>query len=262
MTEFKRVPIQSIDANPLQPRQLFREEELSDLASSIRQYGVLQPLVVTLQPNGRFRLVAGERRWRAAKLAGLGSVPVAVRSTTSEESLEIALVENIQRQDLNPMERARAYDELIKKFNLRQEQVAKKLGKSRAVIANALRLLSLPDAIQKAITDGRLSEGHAKIIAGLETKELQMKFFERVVQTGASVRETEEAARRVQHAKKSHLATSARSSGGNTHEYRNLLESTLGTKVNIVEKQGRGSINVEFYSEEELEEIVRKILGK
>ena len=261
ISDTRIVSLATIESNPWQPRKNFRETELEDLASSIKQHGIVQPLVVSAAANGRYRLIAGERRLRAAKLAGLKEVPVVVRTATEEEALELALVENIQREDLNAIERARAYEQLIKRFKLTQEQAAKRLGKSRAVVANALRLLTLPEVIQRAVTEGRLSEGHAKIIVGLETKELQMKLFERVVATGASVRETEEAARKVQRKPKIH-ARAGSGSVGETGEYRRLLEGVLSTKVEIIEQRGRGKISIEFYSGEELEEIVRKILGK
>lgn len=261
MTEIKNIPIASIDANPFQPRKEFRTEDLTDLANSIRQYGILQPLVVVEQPNHRFRLIAGERRWRAAKQAGLANVPVIARAANDEEQLELALVENIQRQDLNPLERARGYEQLMKRFGLTQDEVAKKVGKSRAAIANATRLLSLPEPIQKAIGEGRLTEGHAKIIAGLDGRDLQMRFFERVVQTNASVRETERAAQKIQ-AKKHLPHPSVSSADEIVSEYRQLLERALSTKVEIRHNQGTGSLTVHFFSEEELREIVRNIVGE
>lgn len=262
MAEVQAIVIERIDANPWQPRKVFRAEDLHDLASSIRQHGVLQPLIVAPAADGRYRLIAGERRWRAAQQAGLQTVPAIVRQATNEESLELALIENVQRQDLNPLERARGYDELIRQFKLTQDQVASTIGKSRAAVANTLRLLKLPEAIQQAIADGRLSEGHAKIIAGLDTLELQMRFFERVVATNASVRETEDAARRLARKSKRPAASALSSGHTDVDEYRRLLEGAFGTKVAITERRGKGAIRVEFYSSEELGEIVKKILGR
>jgi len=261
MPDLKTIPIGSIEPNPFQPRQEFRAEDLTDLANSIRQHGILQPLVVAEQPNSRFRLIVGERRWRAAKQAGLSNVPVIVRTASDEEQLELALVENIQRQDLNPLERARGYEQLMKRFGLTQDEVAKKMGKSRSAVANSLRLLSLPEMIQKAIGEGRLAEGHAKIIAGLDSRDLQMRFFERVVQTNASVRETERAAKKIQ-TKKHTEHSSAASSNDTISEYRQILERALSTKVEINHRKGTGSLTVHFYSEEELREIVKKVIGK
>ena len=260
MPDLKIIPINGIEANPFQPRKDFRAEDLTDLANSIRQHGILQPLVVVEQPNQKFRLIAGERRWRAAKQAGLTDVPVIVRTANDEQQLELALVENIQRQDLNPLERARGYEQLMKRFGLNQDEVAKKMGKSRSAVANSLRLLNLPDTIQKALGEGRLSEGHAKIIAGLDSKDLQMRFFERVVETKASVRQTEEAAKKIQ--AKKHMRSSAASSDEAISEYRQLLERVLSTKVEIHNHKGVGSLTVHFYSEEELREIVKKVIGK
>lgn len=258
MQNIQSVGISSIDANPWQPRKEFRGDGINDLASSIKRYGILQPLVVVAQSNGRFRLIAGERRLRAAREAGLREVPVVVRVASDEESLEIALVENVQREDLNAVERARGYEQLIKRFNLTQEQVAKRVGKSRAVIANALRLLGLPEAIQNAIREGKLSEGHAKVIAGLDGRDQQLRFFERVVQVGASVRETEAAAKQLTKRRPVVVKAHVRDAGHYETERRSL-EQALGTKVEITRQGDGGTITVHFYSTEELGEVVRKI---
>ena len=265
MPDLKTISISSIEANPFQPRKEFRESELQELAASIKQHGLLQPLLVSGLADGRYRLIAGERRWRAAKQAGLASVPVIVRSANDEQQLELALVENVQRQDLNPLERARGYDQLMKRFGLSQEEVAQKMGKSRSAVANSLRLLSLPEAIQMAVSTGRLTEGHAKIIAGLEGRDLQMRFFDRVVQTNASVRETERAAQKIQSKKRAaHFAapSSASSGSDNISEYRQLLERALSTKVEIRHHKGTGALTVHFFSDEELVEIIKKIVGE
>lgn len=265
MQEIHHIALSSIEINPWQPRTEFKNEELQGLADSIKQYGILQPLVVVEQTDGKYRLIAGERRFRAAKLANQTRVPVIVRRASSEEQLEIALVENIQRADLNAIERAKGYKRLMQEFGLNQEEVAKRMGKARTAVANALRLLNLPEAIQQAVSEGRLTEGHAKVIAGLDGANAQMRFFERVVQTGANVRDTEKAARKIQQQKKGPGAfSSSRESDSEDamSDYRELLESHLGTKVQISERDGSGTLQVHFFSDEELTEIVKKIIGR
>ncbi len=261
MQEIHHVAITSIEANPWQPRSEFVESELQGLADSIKVHGILQPLVVTEQADGHYRLIAGERRFRAAKLAGQSRVPVIVRRASAEEQLELALIENIQRQDLNAMERAKAYRRLIDEFHLTQEQAAKRLGKARAAVANTLRLLDLPETIQTAISAGRITEGHAKVIAGMPAGQ-QTKFFDKVVQHGLSVRETERMAKeqrqRIKAAGQTNHETSAADLG---QHYRELLEGHLGTKVEV--KGGEtGEVAVHFYSEEELVRVVKRMLGK
>lgn len=260
-TDVRTISLSSIVANPWQPRTVFRPEDLEDLVNSVKQHGLLQPLVVVETSNGRYQLIAGERRLRAAKAAGLASVPVVVRTATDEQQLELALVENIQRQDLNPLERARGYERLMKRFGMTQEQVAKKLAKSRTAVANSLRLLALPEPIQKAISEGRLTEGHAKVIAGLEGRDVQLRFFERVVQTQASVRETEVAAKQISKRKPTVVSSHLRggTSAGTYDAERRILEQAFGTKVEITRKADGGTVTVHFYNEEDLQEIVRKV---
>lgn len=257
--EARIIPISNIETNPWQPRKTFTTEELADLASSIKRYGVLQPLVVSELGSDRYRLIAGERRLRASKLAGLTTVPVTVRAATDEEQLELALIENIQRQDLNAIERARAYQQLMDKFHLTQEEAARRLGKSRPAVANALRLLNLPQVIQDAVSSGKLTEGHARVIAGLPTEALQLKFFERVSSGEVSVRDTEKAGKAIK--QQAQGKKPAESADGVEH-YKELLEGRFGTKVAISAKQGSGDLTIHFYSEEELVEIVKKMLGE
>lgn len=261
MQEIHHVALTSIDTNPWQPRHEFSSDELNGLAESIKLHGILQPLVVTEQPSGRYRLIAGERRFRASKLAGLSRVPVIVRKASAEEQLELALIENIQRQDLNAMERAKAYRRLMDEFHLTQEQAAKRLGKGRAALANTLRLLDLPEQIQKAISAGRITEGHAKVIAGLPAAQ-QIKFFDKVSTHGLSVRETERLAKeqreRIKNAGAKPDQTNDEDLGAH---YRELLESHLGTKVEV-KGSDTGELSVHFFSEEELIRVVKKILGK
>jgi len=260
MPEMRSVTISSIDANPWQPRDQFTKGELDELADSIREYGILQPLVVSEKANNRYQLIAGERRLRAAKQAGLTKVFVVVREADEQESLALALVENIQRKNLNPIERAKAYRRLIDEFHLTQAEVSQKMGKARSAIANTLRLLELPEKIRDAVIAGRISEGHAKAIAGLSGTQ-QIKFFERVVEGNFSVRDTEKAVRKIQE-KGRHQDDEILDGENFTDHYRQLLEGELSTKVEIKESKGTGEVAIHFYSEEELQRVVKKILRK
>jgi len=257
----RSVSLSSIDANPWQPRQEFGAEELDGLAQSIKEHGILQPLVVTEQPSGRYQLIAGERRFRAAKQAGLTKVFVIVRQADEQERLSLALIENIQRKDLNPIERAEAFKRLMEEFKLTQAQVAEKVGKTRPSIANALRLLDMPQKIQDAIRAGQLSEGHAKVIAGLPEAS-QLKFFERLLQGNFSVRETERAVRKLRQKNQAAANGAADDEDDILDHYRGLLEGELATKVEIDDKDGTGELTIHFYSEEELQRVVKKILGR
>lgn len=257
--EVRTIPINNIETNPWQPRKDFAAEDLADLSSSIKRYGILQPLVVSDLGSDRYRLIAGERRLRASKLAGLTTVPVIIRAASSEEQLELALIENIQRQDLNAIERARAYQQLIDKFHLTQDEAARRLGKSRPAVANALRLLNLPTVIQNAVSSGKLTEGHARVIAGLPNEALQIKFFERVSSGEVSVRDTERAGKVM---KQQAQGKKPIESAEGVEHYKELLEGRFGTKVAISAKQGSGDLTIHFYSEEELVEIVKKMLGE
>lgn len=261
MTEMRSVSISAISVNPYQPRTEFDEEALNDLASSIKEHGIIQPLVVTEIAAGKYQLISGERRFRAAQKAGLTKVFVIVRDATEQEQLELAIVENVQRRDLNPMERAHAYRRLMVEFSLTQAQVAEKVGKTRAAVANTLRMLDLPKKIQDAVSNGVITEGHAKVIAGLPANE-QIPFFERIAKGGFSVRETEAAGRQVQKREKRSAASSSSYDDDEdlvTH-YKGLLEGQLATKVDISEKQGTGTVSIHFFSEEELQRVVRAIV--
>jgi len=248
------LPISLIDPNPVQPRSAFSPERLDELAASIRVHGILQPLVV--RPTGeRYQLVAGERRWRAAKLAGLERVPVVIQDVPDDRLLEITLVENIQREDLNPIELAKALDRLVRELGLTHEEVAERTGKDRATITNAIRLLRLPPDIQNLIAERRLSPGHAKAILGLPKEDLQRQVAERAASQGLSVRQVE---RLVQRMTKSREPVSA----DEADEDPNLaaavaeLERLLGTRVRIVRRSDqRGRIEIEFYSHEDLHRI-------
>lgn len=251
------VPISEIVPNPYQPRKNFDEQQLRELADSIREHGVIQPLVVNKTERG-YELVVGERRFRASQLAGLQKVPVIVKSGMHDQTkLEVALIENIQRQELNPIEEAMAYDKLMKMFGLTQEKVAQKVGKSRPAIANTVRLLNLPAEIQRGIIEKKISEGHARAILGLPGAERQLALYKMILDQSLNVRQVEAKVREF-------LARPRLEAAGPdplTLAMENELRSRLGTKVKI-EKRGRGGkIMIEFFSEEELQDLINKIEG-
>ncbi len=248
------VEVDKIQPNPRQPRQNFDRALLEDLINSIKVHGIIQPLVVFESSDG-YQLITGERRLRAAKMLGLKKVPVVVRNASEQEKLELALVENVQRQNLNPIERAYGYQGLVDEFNLTQEEVAKKVGQSRAAVANTLRLLSLPDEIQKALQEEKITEGHAKALLGIVTSEERRRLFKEILKNKLSVRLAESQARKVTVRK--HIRH--KTIDPNLHEKEELLQESLGTKVEIKKKGGQGTITVHFYSAEELQEIISKI---
>jgi ParB family chromosome partitioning protein len=258
-----------VEPNPQQPRQYFDEESLASLTASIAELGVLQPILVRELPDERYELIAGERRWRAAKRAGLASIPVVVRTVDQVLSLEQALVENLHREDLNPLEEAAAYQQLMEDFRLTQEQVAQKVGKSRSAVANTLRLFQLPPAIQRLVAENQLAAGHAKALLGTPDRTFQEALAKRIVTEGLSVRETEEAVR-------AHDApdeeTPSHPDPGSTPappsrrlrppgllELEELLADALSTRVRVsmASGSGRGKIQVEFSGLEDLERIYR-----
>jgi ParB family transcriptional regulator, chromosome partitioning protein len=251
-------PIDQLDSNPHQPRQVVEDEELQEMAQSMREKGVLQPiLVVRAEVPERYRILAGERRWRAARLAGLEEIPVLLREAGSDEALEIALIENIQRRDLNCIEEALAYKRLRDEFHLTQEEIAKRVGKDRSTVANLLRLLQLPNAIQEAVLNGNLSMGHARAILGLDEAEDQKKLLRLIAEKHLSVRQTENLV--------ASWTTSepARVPPLPDRELSRLQESLrahLGTRVLLKRRGERGTITIPFLSQSELERILA-ILG-
>lgn len=243
--------------NPYQPRKNFEKSALEELAGSIKKYGLLQPLVVTKISDNEFQLLVGERRLRAAKMIGLKKVPVIIRSSTDQQKLELALVENLQRDDLNPIERAQAFQRLINEFNLTQDEVAKKINKSRAEIANTLRFLNLPQEIQKGLIDRKITAGHAKTILSLKDRRAQLKLFQQIVKGGLSVRSTEKKARQT-----AGKRAVRRLKDVEIIDFEERLQRALGTRVFIKKKKNQGNIIIEFYSKEELLNIVDKIAGE
>ncbi len=265
----REIDAASIVPNPRQPRHKEDSTALSDLANSIKEHGLIQPLIVTPAPDSipaepRYQLIAGERRWKAAKLAGLERVPVIVRGATPQEMLELALVENIQRADLNPLEEANAYRQLVDDFGLTQEQVAARVGKDRSTVANALRLLKLPEDIQAALADGSITEGHARAILMLADPRQQKAFLRAVIEKTLSVRQTEETARRlIKRIEEKRKAQSAeREMPDATRALEEMLRRKLGTQVQVFRSSKGGKIVLYFYSEEELHSIYEKIIGK
>ncbi|HZR16331.1 MAG TPA: ParB/RepB/Spo0J family partition protein [Verrucomicrobiae bacterium] len=259
----RRVSLDQIVPCPFQPRKDFSSESLQELADSIKEQGIVQPLIVR-ERNGHLELIAGERRWRAARLLALSEVPVLVRQADDLAVLELALIENLQRENLNPIEEAQGYAQLISQFQLTQEAVATKVGKSRTVVANALRLLKLPTELQGFLREGRLSVGHAKVILGLPAEELQTQAAARVLKEGLNVRQTEALVTQLQARPTEIINKTAPGSPQprDTHvaNLENRLRERLGTKVNLRYAQGKGALEISFFSDAELERILQ-ILG-
>ncbi|HEV8252187.1 MAG TPA: ParB/RepB/Spo0J family partition protein [Candidatus Limnocylindria bacterium] len=251
-TDVPEIPLDRIARNPHQPRNRFDEAETAELATSIELHGVLQPIVVRATADGGYELIAGERRLRAARIAGLTHIPAVVRESADGEQLELALVENVQRQDLNAIEEAAAYRELIDRFALSHEDVARKVGKSRVAISNALRLLDLTAETRDAIADGRISEGHGRALAALTVPELQRAALLVVIERHLSVRQTEELVRR-----KRDSATTRRSGplSGDLADLEAQLRGLLATRVGIVRTRRGGRLVIDFYSDEELDRL-------
>ena len=249
-----RIPISEIVANPEQPRRDFSHQDMEELVASITQHGILQPLIVSARDDGGYELIAGERRLRAAHIAGLSEVPALVRSATQQEKLEFALIENIQRQSLNPIEEAFAYDRLMNEFGLTQQDVADRVGKKRSTVANLLRLLALPGDMQKALIDGKLTVGKAKAILSLSDPRDQMRVFRDALGEELNVQDVE---RRVAGSGKSRKGSVRRDPNLAAQEA--LVEERLGTKVRITRRGEKGAIVIEYYSQEELKRLLQEL---
>lgn len=247
--------INEIEPNRNQPRKNFNEDSLLELSESIKQHGIVQPIVVTKQ-DGYYEIIAGERRWRAAKMAELKEVPVIIKDYSPQEVMEIALIENIQREDLNPVEEAKAYQNLIKEYNLKQDEVAEKVSKSRTTITNSLRLLKLDERVLNMLVDENISSGHARALLSIEDKEQQYSLANRIFEEKMSVRETEKLVKSMNNPGK----RTEKKELKNEFVYRDLedqLKQKIGTKVRINRKtEQKGKIEIEYYSPEELEKIV------
>jgi ParB family chromosome partitioning protein len=255
-----QVPIDDIIPNPRQPRENFDEEGLQSLADSIREHGVLQPLMVARGSGAEgYMLIAGERRLQAARIAGLATVPVIVRQADDQQSLEWALVENLQRTDLNPLEAAQGYEQLANDFGLSHDQIAKRVGKSRTAISNTLRLLKLSPAVRKALLDGTIHEGHARALLGLSSAQAQSAALQTIVQNDFSVRQAEALVRRLTGEKKKKTPTKKKTPEEIALE--DQLRQALGTKVSLQQSKGSGRIIIHFYSDEELNALIEYLLG-
>jgi ParB family transcriptional regulator, chromosome partitioning protein len=253
------IPLTRIAPNPYQPRRHMDDSSLEELAASVREHGVLQPVLVTETLDG-YQLVAGERRVRAARLAGLERIPALVRQLANRDQLEVALVENVQRSDLDPIDEATAYRQLIDEFGLTQERVADRVGKARATVANTLRLLDLHPEVQAAIADDRLTEGHGRALGGL-TIDGQAHVLATVIGQGLSVRQTEELVRRLREPRPPRSAATARTPDPDLERVEEDLRQRLGTKVSVNRSRRGGRIVIEYYSDEELGRLYERLIG-
>jgi len=254
----QQIPISQILPNPSQPRGEMDDEKLNELAASIREHGVLQPLILTKEPDQDYYvLIAGERRLRASKLAGLESVPAIIRQANDQERLELALIENIQRENLTPLESAEAYQLLNDQFGLSHDQIAERVGKSRVAVTNTIRLLKLPEAVRKALKNGEISEGHGRALLSLASDKAQLAVLQTILAQGLNVRQTEELVRKYGGEKPAVSAPKAEKDAG-VKEIENRLRLLLGTKVTLNHGKQGGTVVIHYYSDEELESLLRR----
>lgn len=254
------LPLRDIEPDPNQPRKTFEEDSLAELAASVAEHGLLQPIVVRPRIEGGYTIVAGERRWRACRMAGLTDVPVIVKDVTDEQAMELALVENLQREDLDPVEEACGIRELMERCSLTQEQAAQRLGKSRSALANSLRLLNLPPKALELLKSGFLSAGHAKVVLGLPTPELQEQAAQLIADHQLNVRQAEALCKKLARAPKQEAEPPAPRSTLPT-EVELSLKEVLGNEVSVAYRNGRGSLTVHFYSDEQLRAFAN-LLGR
>jgi len=251
------IPVEKIKTNKYQPREEFSEEALKDLANSIKEKGVLQPIIVR-SIGGEYELIAGERRLRAAKLLNLKEIPAIIRDVSDIDSLELSIIENIQREDLNPIDQAKAYKKLLDEFNMTQESISSAIGKDRATVANILRLLKLPQKIQEHVSRGTISMGHAKAILGLEKEEEQLRLCTKIIKNDLSVRDAERYAKTIS----SVIKKTPYHKDPDLLAIEDKLRELLGTKVRIVKAKKGGRIEIEFYSDEDLERVITILKSK
>lgn len=256
----RSIPVDQIQPNPRQPRAALDPAALAELAASIREHGVLQPLIVTREADGRYTLIAGERRWQAAKQAGLQEVPAIVREASDQERLELALIENVQRADLSPLETAEAYRQLHEEFGLTHEQIARRVGKSRVAVSNTLRLLQLPPGVQAALAAGQISEGHARALLGLPTPQAQAAVLQTILSKGLNVRQTEELVRKLSGERPPAKPKPAPPPEIQALEER--LQSALGTRVRLKHGKKGGTVTIHYYSDEELDALIARLTGE
>ena len=258
-----RVPVDAIVPNPHQPRTSLHESELAELADSIREHGVIQPLVVTRHSDSTYQLIAGERRWRAAKKADLTEVPVIVKEVAPQQMLELALVENIQRADLNPLEEALAYQHLVEEFDLSQTEVAKRVGKSRPAVVNVMRLLGAADSVKQALLDEEITEGHGRALLGLSDKEEQARVLQLVIQKGLTVRETEALVKRLREPPQKKPEPAVESSeAAQLRALESRFQEALGTRVKLKHTQKGGRVVIYYYSDEEFQALYNRLTGE
>lgn len=255
------ISVNAIQPNPHQPRTQFDETALQELSASIKEHGLIQPLIVNMAEGGRYTLIAGERRWRASQLAGVTQVPVVIKEASTQEMLELALIENIQRADLNALEEANAYQQLIDEFGLTQTEVAKRVGKSRPAVTNMVRLLKLPPDVQKAVLNSQISGGHAKALLGLPTPEAQMAVMRNIIKNSLSVRQTEGIVRKMVEGTVP-VAKPVKRLPPELTSLESQFRQSLGTRVNIQMSGKGGKVVIHYYSDEELQTIYDVIVGE
>lgn len=257
--EIRELEIDRIIPNRYQPRQTFDPEALASLAASLKTHGLIQPITVRKEENGKFELIAGERRWRAAQLAGFSKIPAMVKAVQEQELMEWALLENLQREDLNPIEKAQAYSRLMSQFSLTQEAIAGRMGIDRSSVANFLRLLQLPEGLWGEIAEGRLTMGHAKALLSLESKTEQLRFAEEIQAKGLSVRQVEALVQKMKGAPASKGEKTKKSPSPEVSEIEDRLRHALGTQVRLWQQGKGGEIRIEYYSLDDLERLLEKL---
>ena len=258
-TRIETLPLREIEPDPGQPRKTFDDETLAELSASIAEHGLLQPIAVRPKPSGGYLIVAGERRWRASRMAGLTEVPVIVKDVTDEQAMELALVENLQREDLDPVEEAAGIRELMTRCDLTQEQAARKLGKSRSALANSLRLLSLPETVLELLKSGFITIGHAKVVLGLPTPELQEEAAQMIEDNQLNVRQAEALCKKL--AKPAKEPVAAPLPSALPVEVGESLKQALGSEVRVAYHDGKGKLTVHFYSDDQLKAFAN-LLGQ
>ena len=258
-TRIETLPLREIEPDPGQPRKTFDDETLAELSASIAEHGLLQPIAVRPKPSGGYLVVAGERRWRASRMAGLTEVPVIVKDVTDEQAMELALVENLQREDLDPVEEAAGIRELMTRCDLTQEQAARKLGKSRSALANSLRLLSLPETVLELLKSGFITIGHAKVVLGLPTPELQEEAAQMIADNQLNVRQAEALCKKL--AKPAKEPVAAPLPSALPVEVEESLKQALGSEVRVAYHDGKGKLTVHFYSDDQLKAFAN-LLGQ
>ena len=258
--DIQNIKTSLIEPNKKQPRSKFDDEKIDALAGSIKEHGVISPIIVTPVKNGMYKIVAGERRWRAAKKAKIKEIPAIVRSYSDEQVAEIALIENLQRENLNPIEEAVGYNLLMEEFNLTQETISKRVGKSRSAVANSLRLLTLEPALQKLITDGSLTSGHARAVLSVEGNEMRSALAKKIIEGGLNVRQAEALAKELMKKKGAPKKKEKTAAEIEAEKIAEKLSSAIGTKVNISHGTKKGKIEIEYYGADDLDRILN-ILG-